>query len=50
MSNCLGSAWKILGASPDVTSPDVIDSKEKIKLEAVWFFEAKDLVDQKKII
>ncbi len=29
VSVCVGSAWKILGASPDVTSPDVTDSKEK---------------------
>jgi len=34
MSVCVGSAWKILGASPDVTSPDVTspdvtDSREK---------------------
>jgi len=25
----VGSAWKILGASPDVTSLDVTDSREK---------------------
>jgi len=29
MSVCVGSAWKILGASPDVTSPDVTDSRKK---------------------
>jgi len=29
MSVCVGSAWKVLGASPDVTSPDVTDSREK---------------------
>ncbi len=38
------------GASPNVTSPDVTDSREEEKSAAVWFFEAKDLVDKKKNI
>jgi hypothetical protein len=29
MSVCVGSAWKILGASPDVTSSNVTDSRTK---------------------
>jgi len=28
MSICVGSAWKILGASSDVTSLDVTEKKE----------------------
>ncbi len=35
VSVCVGSAWKILGASSDVTSPDVTDSKECLSVWAV---------------
>jgi hypothetical protein len=38
------------GASPDVPSPDVTNSREKRNKGQFDFFEAKDLVDQKKNI
>jgi len=40
LSVCLGSAWKILETSLDVTSPDVTDSR---KCLSVWVVPGKFL-------